>query len=94
MPGRKQMTKNNLGQPTISDVVTFFCDPCNAATCTECPINDILHAEKTAKQKTQLIDKTYPIKINARAALVIVNQYDKAGEIISIANILSPFTEE
>lgn len=46
--------KNNLGQPTISDVATFFCDPCNAVLCAGCPINDILQAEQAAQQSVHL----------------------------------------
>jgi hypothetical protein len=38
--------KNNLGQPEISDVVTFFCDSCNAVQCAGCPVNEILQNEK------------------------------------------------
>jgi len=47
------MAKNNLGQPTISDVVTFFCDPCNAVLCAGCPINDILQVEKLPNKVLQ-----------------------------------------
>jgi len=47
------MAKNNLGQPTISDVVTLFCDPCNAVLCAGCPINDILQAEKLPNKVLQ-----------------------------------------
>jgi len=52
------MAKNNLGQPTISDVVTLFCDPCNAVLCAGCPVNDILQAENAPNTARLLMGAT------------------------------------
>lgn len=48
--------KNNLGQPTISDVTTFFCDQCNAITCAGCPVGDVLKNEKATIERAQYLD--------------------------------------
>ncbi len=47
---------------------------------------------KAVEHRVQRTGGTYPLKIDDGAELVVVKQYDSAGDEISISNILPPST--
>lgn len=48
--------------------------------------------KRAAQHRVQRTGGTYPLKIDDGAELVVVKQYDSAGDEISISNILPPST--